>query len=82
MHTGHPISGHYIPSSIAPLYNVLPWLWRMLIWLVAPTLSLEIRNEKAMSSLTRGLVGDSSFAILPEITSRTTFIITFIAQLV
>jgi alpha-1,3-glucosyltransferase len=50
--------------------------------IVAPTLSLEITNERAVSSLTRGLVGDSSFAILPEITSRTTFIVTLIAQLV
>jgi hypothetical protein len=35
-----------------------------------------------MSSLTRGLVGDTSFAILPEITSRLTFIITLTSQLV
>jgi hypothetical protein len=49
---------------------------------VAPHLSLEINNESAVSSLTRGLVGDTSFAVLPEITSRMTFIITLIAQLV
>jgi len=49
---------------------------------VAPTLSLEINNESAVSSLTRGLVGDTSFAVLPEITSRMTFVITLIAQLV
>ena len=49
---------------------------------MAPALSLEMRNDKAVSSLTRGLVGDTSFAVLPEITSGMTFIITLIAQLV
>ena len=49
---------------------------------MAPILSLEINNESAVSSLTRGLVGDTSFAVLPEITSRMTFVITLIAQLV
>lgn len=49
---------------------------------MAPALSLEIKNQDAVSSLTRGLVGDSSFAILPEITSGMTFVITLISQLV
>ena len=49
---------------------------------MAPTLGLEIKNQGAVSGLTRGLVGDSSFAVLPEITSRMTFIFTLIAQLV
>ena len=49
---------------------------------MASTLSLEIRNEGAVSSLTRGLVGNTSFAVLPEITTRVTFAITLIAQLV
>ena len=49
---------------------------------VAPLLGWDIWNEKAKASLTRGLVGDSSFAVLPEITSRMTFIVTLISQLV
>ena len=48
----------------------------------APFVGFEIRNAKAVSSLTRGLVGDSSFAVLPEITSGMTFIVTLIFQMV
>jgi alpha-1,3-glucosyltransferase len=39
-------------------------------------------NEAAVNSVTRGLVGDSSFAVLPEITPRQTFILTILSQLV
>jgi ALG6, ALG8 glycosyltransferase family len=49
---------------------------------VAPFLGLDIRNERAVSSLTRGLVGDTSFAVLPEVSSRMTFVITLISLLV
>jgi alpha-1,3-glucosyltransferase len=49
---------------------------------LTPFVGFEIRNAKAVSSLTRGLVGDSSFAVLPEITSGMTFIITLISQMV
>ena len=48
----------------------------------APFVGFEISNVKAVSSLTRGLIGDSSFAVLPEITSGMTFIITLISQMV
>jgi alpha-1,3-glucosyltransferase len=81
MRIGRLISGHYIHSWIALQSNVNPKLYKN--WCsVGPTLGLEIKNERAVASLTRGLVGDSSFAVLPEITSRMTFIITLIAQLV
>lgn len=48
---------------------------------VAPRLGLPI-NHEALTSVTRGLVGDTSFAILPEITKEHTFILTFLFQLV
>ncbi|KAJ5488664.1 Dolichyl pyrophosphate Glc1Man9GlcNAc2 alpha-1-3-glucosyltransferase [Penicillium diatomitis] len=48
---------------------------------VAPRLHLSI-NQEALSSVTRGLVGDTSFAILPEVTKEMTFGLTFIFQLI
>ena len=36
----------------------------------------------AIASVTRGLIGDTSFAVLPTITPRTTFILTLAAQVV
>jgi len=81
MRTGRRTFGLSTRSSIAwqsiVMFRSVPKLI-----LVAPTLGLEIKNERAVSSLTRGLVGDTSFAVLPEITSRITFIITLVAQLV
>jgi alpha-1,3-glucosyltransferase len=38
-------------------------------------------NEDALSSVTRGLVGDTAFAVLPEITPRTCFILTLVFQI-
>ncbi|RHZ64634.1 hypothetical protein Glove_321g45 [Diversispora epigaea] len=37
-------------------------------------------NELALSSITRGLVGDSNYAILPQIQANHTFIITLVFQ--
>ena len=37
-------------------------------------------NAEAVNSVTRGLVGDTSFAVLPENTPRMTFILTLSAQ--
>ncbi|KAJ5098076.1 hypothetical protein N7532_005077 [Penicillium argentinense] len=48
---------------------------------LAPRLGLSV-NTDALNSVTRGLVGDTSFAILPEITSGQTFILTFVFQLI
>ncbi|KAI9930452.1 hypothetical protein ASPWEDRAFT_461471 [Aspergillus wentii DTO 134E9] len=47
---------------------------------LAPRLGLRV-NHDALSSVTRGLVGDTSFAILPEVTKEHTFALTFIFQL-
>ncbi|OJD18641.1 dolichyl pyrophosphate Glc1Man9GlcNAc2 alpha-1,3-glucosyltransferase [Emergomyces pasteurianus Ep9510] len=52
---------------------------RVLI-LVAPTLGLKV-NSTALSSVTRGLVGDTSFAVLPEVTKEHTFVLTLFFQL-
>ena len=49
--------------------------------IVAPRLGLPV-NREALQSVTRGLVGDTSFAILPEVTKEQTFLLTFIFQLV
>lgn len=51
------------------------------LWIVAPRLGLPV-NQDALTSVTRGLVGDTSFAILPEVTKEHTFILTFLFQLV
>jgi alpha-1,3-glucosyltransferase len=46
---------------------------------VAPYLKLPIKTE-ALNSVTRGLVGDTSFAVLPDITPRHTFILSIVSQ--
>ncbi|KEZ45404.1 Dolichyl pyrophosphate Glc1Man9GlcNAc2 alpha-1,3-glucosyltransferase [Scedosporium apiospermum] len=53
---------------------------RILIYL-APRLGLPLKTE-ALSSATRGLVGDTAFAVLPEITPRTCFILTLFFQVI
>ncbi|KAF2400775.1 Dolichyl pyrophosphate Glc1Man9GlcNAc2 alpha-1,3-glucosyltransferase [Trichodelitschia bisporula] len=52
---------------------------RILIYL-APYLKLPV-NQAALNSVTRGLVGDTSFAVLPEISPRLTFVLTILTQL-
>ncbi|KAF2225357.1 ALG8 glycosyltransferase family ALG6 [Elsinoe ampelina] len=52
---------------------------RVLIYL-APYLKLPV-NQDAVNSVTRGLVGDTAFAVLPDITPRTTFVLTLAAQI-
>ncbi|KAJ4144425.1 hypothetical protein LMH87_003309 [Akanthomyces muscarius] len=46
---------------------------------LAPRLGLDIKAE-ALQSVTRGLVGDTSFAVLPEISARTCFALTLLFQ--
>lgn len=63
-----------------------PNIWAMysfadrVLILLAPRLGLPI-NHDALTSVTRGLVGDTSFAVLPEITKEQTFALTFLFQL-
>ncbi|KAI1861341.1 uncharacterized protein JN550_010871 [Neoarthrinium moseri] len=45
----------------------------------APRLGLPVKEE-ALNSVTRGLVGDTSFAVLPEITPRLCFALTLLFQ--
>lgn len=47
----------------------------------APYLKLPV-DPSAVQSVTRGLVGDTAFAVLPNITPRMTFILTLAAQIV
>ncbi|KAF2270098.1 hypothetical protein CC78DRAFT_574215 [Lojkania enalia] len=51
---------------------------RVLIYLV-PYLGLKV-NKEAVNSVTRGLVGDTSFAVLPNIAPLTCFILTIVFQ--
>ncbi|KAJ9624135.1 glycosyl transferase [Taxawa tesnikishii (nom. ined.)] len=51
---------------------------RVLIY-AAPYLKLPV-NQDAVKSVTRGLVGDTAFAVLPDIPPRMTFLLTLAAQ--
>lgn len=63
-----------------------PNIWAMYSFIdrvlipIAPRLGLPI-NLDAVGSVTRGLVGDTSFAVLPEVTKEHTFLLTFLFQL-
>ncbi|KAL4769023.1 glycosyl transferase [Aspergillus nidulans var. acristatus] len=46
----------------------------------APKLGLPV-NQDALTSVTRGLVGDTSFAVLPEIPKEYTFVLTLLFQI-
>ena len=63
------------------IYGMPPNPWSMQGWqnVVAPRLGLAV-NQDAVNSVTRGLVGDTSFAVLPEVTARTTFVLTLFFQ--
>lgn len=47
---------------------------------VAGKLHLPVKVD-AIDSITRGLVGDTAFAVLPDVAPRTTFVITLVCQL-
>lgn len=51
------------------------------VFTVGPRLGLPV-NYEAAQSLTRGFVGDTAFAVLPQITKEQTFGLTFFFQLV
>ncbi|KAL8759886.1 MAG: hypothetical protein Q9199_000451 [Rusavskia elegans] len=63
-----------------------PNIWSMysftdrVLLLVAPRLGFVI-DQNAVNSVTRGLVGDTSFACLPSISPRTTFLLTLVSQM-
>ena len=48
---------------------------------VAPKIKLPV-DQNALNSVTRGLVGDSSFAVLPNIPPKMTFALTLLFQMV
>ncbi|ERT01615.1 dolichyl pyrophosphate Glc1Man9GlcNAc2 alpha-1,3-glucosyltransferase [Sporothrix schenckii ATCC 58251] len=51
---------------------------RVLIY-VAPRFGWHVKTE-ALTSVTRGLVGDTAFAVLPNVSPRTCFILTIVFQ--
>ena len=57
------------------------WIVALLTVTVAPYLGLDVDRE-AINSVTRGLVGDTSFAVLPEVVPLTCFLLTVGFQLV
>lgn len=60
------------------VWAIYSFIDRFMIF-IAPRLGLHV-NTDAINSVTRGLVGDTSFAVLPEVTARTTFILTLLFQ--
>lgn len=56
-------------------------LWNRLTMTVAPRFGFAV-DQSAKRSVTRGLIGDSSFACLPNISPRTTFVLTLASQVV
>ncbi|CAF9908752.1 MAG: glycosyl transferase [Gomphillus americanus] len=65
----------YWAPNVWALYSFID---RILIT-VAPRLGLQVKSE-ALQSVTRGLVGDTAFAVLPDITPRMTFVLTLLFQ--
>jgi alpha-1,3-glucosyltransferase len=63
------------------MVRYLTFFWAQLTHPAAPYLKLHV-NQDAVTSVTRGLVGDTSFAVLPEITAQMTFILTLIFQII
>jgi len=49
--------------------------------IVAPRLGIPV-DADAVKSLTRGLVGDTAFAVLPDVPAKVTFILTLAFQIV
>ena len=52
-----------------------------LIAVVAPKLRLPV-NPTAVNSVTRGLIGDTSFGVLPDVSPKATFAMTLTFQVV
>ncbi|TGZ84617.1 dolichyl pyrophosphate Glc1Man9GlcNAc2 alpha-1,3-glucosyltransferase [Ascodesmis nigricans] len=52
---------------------------RVMIY-VAPRLGLSV-DQSALNSVTRGLIGDTAFAVLPEVTPAMTFMLTLFFQI-
>jgi alpha-1,3-glucosyltransferase len=67
----------YWAPNVWAMYSFID---RILIY-AAPRLGLSV-DQTAVNSVTRGLVGDTSFAVLPEVTARTTFMLTLFFQIV
>ena len=55
--------------------------WTFLTVTVAPILGLPV-DQSAVTSVTRGLVGDSMFAVLPNVSPKATFLLTLFFQIV
>lgn len=84
MRTGHRTFGQCIRLQTAFLFHVCPpfgFRYSKLTFAAALRLGLPV-NRDALARVTRGLVGDTSFAVLPEVAKERTFLLTFVFQLV
>ena len=84
MHTGHRTFGRCIRlQTVFSSHVRTPFglIYSRLTFAVALRLGLPV-NREALTSVTRGLVGDTSFVVLPEVAKEHTFILTFVFQLV
>ncbi|KOS16941.1 Dolichyl pyrophosphate Glc1Man9GlcNAc2 alpha-1 [Escovopsis weberi] len=72
-----------IPQLVSRLFPFSRGLchayWAPNVWALYSLLGLRVKEE-ALGSVTRGLVGDTAFAVLPEITPRTCFALTLLFQ--
>lgn len=73
--TGSSYRVSRLPSPLRPCSSLIGFN----PLLVAPRLSLPLKEE-AIHSVTRGLVGDTAFAVLPEITPKLCFLLTLVFQ--
>lgn len=62
------------------VWAIYSFLDRALIAL-APRIGLAVRSD-ALQSVTRGLVGDTSFAVLPDVSPRVCFLLTLFFQMI
>ncbi|KAL1900731.1 glycosyl transferase [Ceratocystis pirilliformis] len=62
----------------ANVWAICSFADRFLIY-AAPRLGLTVREE-ALNSVTRGLVGDTAFAVLPDVSPRVCFLLTLFFQ--
>ncbi|KAL7268407.1 glycosyl transferase [Rhizina undulata] len=74
---GRGLTHAYWAPNIWAIYSFVD---RVLIH-VAPRLGLHV-DPAAVNSVTRGLVGDTAFAVLPDVSPRVTFVLTLFFQII
>jgi len=70
----------YWAPNVWALYSFVDRVLLQLTPYLEPYLKLTV-NMDAVQSVTRGLIGDSNFAVLPDVSPRTTFFLTLGSQI-